>query len=174
MLDGIVLLLVLLIAAGLPLRQTFALRSPASWRQAAGVAAAALAAIYLVSVVEELVLGHAVREQAVPQYWDPTRIPAFLGNAIAIAVFVPIVEESLTRGLGFRLLMPFGSGVAVVGTAAAFALAHGAIVDLPWVFTTGLGLGYLRARSGSLYPPMLLHGVVNGVAVLASAAIARG
>lgn len=60
----------------------------------------------------------------------------------------------------------------MLGTALPFALAHGAVTDLPWVFVTGLGLGYLRARTASLYPAILLHGVVNGVAVLASAALA--
>jgi len=116
------------------------------------------------------VLGHGSREQAVPQFWDPTRFDAFIASAIAIAVFVPIVEEAACRGLGFRLLESYGQRVAIVGSAIAFALAHGAVVDLPWVLVTGLGLGYLRSRSGSIYPCVALHAVVNGVAILASAA----
>ena len=74
----------------------------------------------------------------------------------------------MCRGLGFRLLESYGQPVAIVGTAVAFALAHGAVNDLPWVLVTGLGLGYLRSRSGSLYPCIGLHAFVNGVAVLAS------
>jgi membrane protease YdiL (CAAX protease family) len=120
--------------------------------------------------VEAFVLAPGSREQAVPQFWDPTRVNAFVANAIAIAVFVPIVEEAACRGLGFRLLESYGQGVAIAGSAVAFALAHGAVFDLPWVFVTGLGLGYLRSRSSSLYPCVLLHGIVNAVAVLAAAA----
>ena len=172
--DGLFLLLVLLIARGSSLRDAFALRRPISWPSAWRIAGAALAAIYAASFVSEVVIGHGAREQAVPQFWDPTRIDAFIANAIAIAVFVPIVEEALCRGLGFRLLEPFGQPVAIVGTAIAFALAHGAVNDLPWVLVTGLGLGYLRSRSGSLYPSIGLHAFVNGVAVLASAASAAG
>ena len=172
--DGVVLLVLLLIARGLPLRDAFALRRPISWPASLRVAGAALAATYAVSFVAEIVIGHGQREQAVPQFWDPTRIDAFVVNAIAIAVFVPIVEEALCRGLGFRLLEAYGQRVAIVGTAVAFALAHGAVIDLPWVLVTGLGLGYLRSRSGSIYPCIGLHAFVNGVAVLASAASASG
>jgi membrane protease YdiL (CAAX protease family) len=43
------------------------------------------------------------------------------------------------------------------------------VFDLPWVLVTGLGLGYLRARTGSLYPCVALHALVNGIALLASA-----
>jgi membrane protease YdiL (CAAX protease family) len=172
--DGLVLLLALLITRGLSLRDAFALRRPVSWPSAWRIAGAALVAIYTASFVSEVVIGHGAREQAVPQFWDPTRVDAFIANAIAIAVFVPIVEEALCRGLGFRLLEPYGHPVAIVGSAIAFALAHGAVNDLPWVLVTGLGLGYLRSRSGSLYPCIGLHAFVNGVAVLASAASAAG
>ncbi len=172
--DGLVLLLVLLIARGLSTRDAFALRQPVSWPSAWRIAGAALVAIYAASFVAEVVIGHGAREQAVPQFWDPTRVDAFIANAIAIAAFVPIVEEALCRGIGFRLLEAYGQPVAVAGSAIAFALAHGAVNDLPWVLVTGLGLGYLRSRSGSLYPCIGLHAFVNGVAVLASAASAAG
>ena len=172
--DGVILLLLLLIARGLPLRETFALRRPPSWPASWRVAGAALAATYAVSFALEIVLGHGSREQAVPQFWDPTRADAFIANAIAVAVFVPIVEELSCRGLGFRLLEAYGQRVAIVGSAIAFALAHGAVIDLPWVLVTGLGLGYLRSRSGSIYPCVALHAIVNGVAVLASAALSAG
>lgn len=174
MFDGIVLLLLLLIARGLPVRETFALRRPGSWPTSWRIAGGALAATYAASFVEEIALGHASREQAVPMFWDPTRVDAFMANTVAIAVFVPIVEEAACRGLGFRLLEAYGQRVAVVGSAVAFALAHGAVIDLPWVLVTGLGLGYLRSRSASLYPCVALHAIVNGVAVLASAASAAG
>lgn len=172
--DGLVLLLVLFIARGVSLRDAFALRRPVSWPSAWRLAGLALIGIYAASFVSEVVIGHGAREQAVPQFWDPTRVDAFIANAIAIALFVPIVEEALCRGLGFRLLEQYGQPVAIVGTAIAFALAHGAVNDLPWVLVTGLGLGYLRSRSESIYPCVGLHAFVNGVAVLASAASAAG
>jgi len=167
-LDGILLLGAVFIARGLPLRDAFALRAPASWAQAVRIAGVALAATWFTSLVLELSFGHALREQAVPQYWDQSREGVFLLNAFLIAVFVPIVEESICRGIGFTLLAPYGRPMAIGGTAVAFALAHGAVLDLPWVLVTGLGLGYLRARSGSLFPGIALHTTVNGIAVLAA------
>lgn len=87
---------------------------------------------------------------------------------------MPIVEEALCRGIGFHLLEPWGQPVAIGGSAVAFALAHGAVLDLPWVLVTGLGLGVLRSRTASLYPGIALHATVNGIAVAVSALIARG
>ncbi|TME38194.1 MAG: CPBP family intramembrane metalloprotease [Chloroflexi bacterium] len=167
--DGIILAVVLLIARGLPLREAFALRAPTSWAAAGRIALAALGATWLTSAVLEALIGHAAREQAVPQYWDETRAAPYLVNAIVIAGFVPIVEESMCRGLGFVLLARWGERVAVLGSAVAFALAHGAVTDFPWVLVTGVGLGYLRARTWSLYPCVALHGTINGIAVLVSA-----
>lgn len=167
--DGALLAAMLLIARGLPLRDAFALRAPVSWPHAVRLALLALAASWGTSLVIELVARHALRDQAVPQFWDASRLGAYLVNAVVIAVFVPIVEESACRGMGFTLFLPYGERAAILVTAIVFALAHGAVLDLPWVLVTGLGLSYLRARSGSLYPSVLLHATVNGVAVVASA-----
>ncbi|MEK7862615.1 MAG: CPBP family intramembrane glutamic endopeptidase, partial [Chloroflexota bacterium] len=65
----------------------------------------------------------------------------------------------------------WGQPVAIAGTTVAFALAHGAVLDLPWVLVTGAGLGYLRARTASLYPSVALHATVNGIAILVSALV---
>ncbi len=170
-LDLGLLLLLLLIARGVPLRDAFALRAPRSWAEALRIAGAALVAIWTTSLLLELTIGHAAREQGVPQFWDQARAPVFVASALAIALFVPIVEEAMCRGIGFALLARWGERVAIAGSAVAFTLAHGAILDLPWVLVTGLGLGYLRARTGSLYPGIALHATVNGIAVLASALV---
>ncbi len=167
-LDSILLGLTLLVARGLPAREAFALRRPASWDEAARVALVALGASWLTSLALEMVVGHGVREQAVPQYADATRIVPFVANFVVIGVYVPIVEESLCRGLGYTLLAAWGTRAAILGSSVAFALAHGAVTDLAWVLVTGLGLGYLRYRSNSLYPCIALHATVNSVAMLAS------
>ncbi|HET7699947.1 MAG TPA: CPBP family intramembrane glutamic endopeptidase [Candidatus Limnocylindria bacterium] len=171
-LDGILLLLMLLIVRGLPLRDALALRRPASWRAAANIALAALVATWATSLALELTVGHEVREQAVPQYYDPARLGAFIANIAAVGLFVPIVEEVMCRGVGFHLLEPWGQGVAIAGTTVAFALAHGAVLDLPWVLVTGLGLGWLRSRTASLYPCVALHAAVNSIAIVLSAVMA--
>lgn len=164
----------LLIGRGLLFRETFALRAPRSWRRALVIGAATLVAAYAVSYLEAGLISGAGREQGVPEFWDPTRVGAWVANLFAIAVFVPIFEESLCRGLGYALLEPLGPPIAVAVTAVAFTLAHGVIVDIPVILATGIGLGYLRASTGSIYPCIALHGFFNGFGLVVAALVARG
>ena len=173
--DAVLLLVVLLIARGLPFRETFALRAPTSWRRALLIGVATLVAAYALAFLEAgLVSGTASREQAVPEFWDPARLGAWAANIFAIAVFVPVFEESLCRGLGFALFEPLGAPLAVLITAVAFTLAHGVIVDIPVILATGIGLGYMRASTGSIYPCIALHAFFNGFGLVAAALFARG
>ena len=170
--DAVLLLLVLLIARGLPLRETFALRAPVSWRRAFFIGAATLVVAYAISFLQVALVPGAGGEQGVPEFWDPTRVDAWAANLFAIAVFVPIYEETLCRGLGYTLFEPLGARVAVAVTAVAFTLAHGVILDVPVILATGIGLGYMRASTGSLYPCIALHGFFNGFGLVVAALVA--
>jgi uncharacterized protein len=172
--DAVLLLIVLAIARGLPFRQTFALRAPSSWRRALVIGAATLVAAYAISFLEVAFVADAGREQGVPEFWDPTRLAAWAANFFAIAVFVPIFEETLCRGLGYALFEPLGPPLAVLVTALAFTFAHGVIVDIPVILATGIGLGYMRASTGSIYPCIALHGFFNGFGLALAALVARG
>ena len=172
--DAVLLLIVLLIARGLPLREAFALRAPTSWGRAFLIGAATLVAAYTISFIEAAVVSGAGGEQGVPEFWDPTRVEAWAANLFAIAVFVPIFEESLCRGLGYALFEPLGALIAVLVTAVSFTLAHGVIIDIPVILATGIGLGYMRASTGSIYPCIALHGFFNGFGLVVAALVARG
>jgi len=172
--DAVLLLLVILIARGLRFRETFALRPPSSWRRAIVIGFATLVLAYTISFLEESLVSGAGREQGVPEFWDPTRLGAWFANLFAIAVFVPIFEESLCRGLGYALFEPLGKAAAVLITAVAFTLAHGVVVDIPVILSIGIGLGYLRASTGSIYPCIALHGFFNGLGLVVAALVARG
>jgi membrane protease YdiL (CAAX protease family) len=169
--DAVLLVVVLLIARGLPLRETFALRAPASWQRAFFIGVATLVAAYAVSFLEVGFVSGAGREQGVPEFWDPTRVGAWVANLFAIAVFVPIFEESLCRGLGYALFEPLGTTATVLVTAVAFTVAHGVIVDIPVILATGIGLGYMRASTGSVYPCIALHSFFNGFGLVVAALV---
>jgi uncharacterized protein len=162
----LVLGICLLIAVGLNRREAFALRRPTSWALAAGLAVGLLVSLLIVASVLEQVLGAGEEQGLDPTGWDSDRAPAFVLNAIVTAVLGPIVEEALFRGIGFYLLAQFGQVAAVVVTAIAFALTHGILVGLPIFFIIGVGLGFMRSRTGSLYPPVLLHMGFNGIALI--------
>ncbi|HYY33604.1 MAG TPA: type II CAAX endopeptidase family protein [Gaiellaceae bacterium] len=110
---------------------------------------------------------HAGKEQGLePDVWRPDRAGAFALNALVAATVVPFAEELFFRGLGVRALLPFGGSAAVWITAIAFGLGHGLLVALPVLIPFGLVLGWVRLRSGSMWPGMLAHGFYNGSALL--------
>ena len=110
---GIMLGILLLIARGLPRRELFALRRPASWKRALGLAALALVAIYSAAFIYERALTlfgdwNATDEQGlVPDGWDSSRAGAFVAFFLVVTFLAPAVEELTYRGLGISLLLPW-------------------------------------------------------------------
>lgn len=162
----LVLAVILVIASGLDRREAFALRRPTSWGLAGALALGLLVSLLIVASVLEPVLGAGEEQGLDPTGWDSDRAPAFALNAFVTAVLGPIVEEVLFRGIGFYLLAQFGQLAAIAVTAFAFALTHGILVGLPIFFIIGVGLGLIRSRTGSIYPPVLLHAGFNGIALI--------
>jgi CAAX protease family protein len=167
---AITLGIVLLIARGLT-RLELGARAPDSWPRALGLTLAVLVGLLIAESLLESLL-HGAREQGLePAHWEPSKAPQFALNAAVVVIAAPIVEELTFRGLGFRLLAPFGMFVAVVGTAAAFAADHGLVEGFPALFLFGIGVALVRLRTGSIYPGMLLHACFNAFAL--AAAVAR-
>jgi CAAX protease family protein len=161
---GLTLLIVLWIARGLS-NGELGLRRPQSWPRALGLALAVLFALLVVEVALEAIL-HGTREQGLqPNRWDSAKAVPFVLNAIVIAVFAPIVEELTYRGVGFALLLRFGAFMAVGGTAVAFAADHGLVEGFLALFVFGLAVAFLRLRTDSIYPGMLLHATFNALAL---------
>jgi membrane protease YdiL (CAAX protease family) len=164
---AVILGLVLLIARGLPRKETFALNRPRSWPRTLGLILGTLVATYLQLAVVSSALGPASDvNQGIATFWDSSRATQFALNFAVTAVLAPIVEELTFRGLGFSLLSKFGAKTALFGTAVLFGLTHGFLIALPLFVTVGLALGWLRMRTGSVYPGMIMHGVLNAVATI--------
>jgi membrane protease YdiL (CAAX protease family) len=56
--------------------------------------------------------------------------------------------------------------VAIVVTGVLFGASHGLLEALPILAAFGILLAWLRAKTESVYPGMLLHAVFNGVALI--------
>jgi membrane protease YdiL (CAAX protease family) len=124
-----------------------------------------LLTLFLAQALEPVL--HAGEEQGFePEDWRPDRAGAFALNASVAATVVPFAEELFFRGLGVRVLLPFGGLMAVVVTALAFGLGHGLLVALPVLVPFGLALGWVRWRADSVWPGVLAHGFYNGAALL--------
>ncbi|MGQ0457075.1 MAG: lysostaphin resistance A-like protein [Hyphomicrobium sp.] len=95
--------------------------------------------------------------------------------ALVAVVGAPIAEEVMFRGFAFGVLSksPVGPIGAAIATAALWAVLHASysIYGLAAIFLIGLYLAWLRHETGSLWPPIVCHGLYNGliVAVLALA-----
>jgi membrane protease YdiL (CAAX protease family) len=87
---------------------------------------------------------------------------------VAVTVPVAIGEETFFRGYAYGVLrarLGVTAGIAV--SALLFALVHG-LEPGAWVpiLPVGVVLALLVERSGSLWPAVTAHAVVNGLAVL--------
>lgn len=163
---AIILAIVFWIARGLSKREAFALRAPRSWRRALGLGIGVLIVISLTNAILNPFL-HGGREQGLtPSGWESAHAGAFAVNLFAFAVVGPVAEELTFRGLGFYLLERFGQAAAIVVIGIAFGLWHGLVQALPVLVVFGLGLAYLRSRTASVFPGMLLHGLFNGAAIV--------
>ena len=169
---GLMLLIVLWIGKGLPKRDLLGLHRPVtSFWKTVGLILGALVAIYALSAALDPFLNAGEEQGLTPERWDPDRAPQYAASFVAVAVIAPIVEELTFRGEGFTLLGRYGRGVAIVGTALAFGLSHGLLIALPILTVFGLGLAWLRDRTGSIYPCMALHAFFNGIALIAAVTI---
>lgn len=79
------------------------------------------------------------------------------------AGLTPIGEELFFRGVLYGGLRRYGVVVAVVASALLFGLAHGINVVLPVAVVLGVLNALLYERSGSIWPPVVAHGVHNAL-----------
>jgi len=89
---------------------------------------------------------------------------------MAMAVLVaPLVEETIFRGYLYPVLArSFGIGGGVVATGVLFGLLHAPQLWGGWgqiglLMTVGIVFTYVRARTGTVLAPYLLHLGYNGI-----------
>lgn len=91
---------------------------------------------------------------------------------LAGALLVGFTEEVFYRGLMMRALEPCGARRAVVVTALLFAVVHAlnalagadplhTALQIGYAFGFGLMFGALALRTGSIWPIILAHGLIN-------------
>jgi membrane protease YdiL (CAAX protease family) len=163
---GVILGIVLVLSNANP--DLLAVRRPANWKAALRQMLVVLVGIYLLTGALAPFL-HAGREQGLtPDRWDSSRAAPFLANAFVVCLIAPVTEELTFRGLGFSLLRRFGPWTAVALTAITFGLAHGLVEALPILIAFGIGLAWIRLRSESVLPGIVLHGTFNAIALAIS------
>ena len=88
------------------------------------------------------------------------------GIFVMVSLAPAIVEETAFRGVMMeRLDRVASTREALLIQASLFAVLHLSPVVFPSHFVIGLLLGWLRLRTRSLYPGMVVHAVYNAVIV---------
>lgn len=114
------------------------------------------------------------------EYLDPSRLPeqdivepfglTWSGFAVAIIVVViatPVIEEFLFRGIIHQgLERRFGFVAGALVSSLIFALFHVDYRLFPPIFFLGFGFALLLHRTGSIWPPIAGHFIVNLTGVM--------
>jgi len=122
-------------------------------------------------------IGYWLQRPVVPEFmvhaYRTAQSPVLLWLALIVAA--PVFEEVLFRGFlqtGLqRSRLP--AGVALLLPAALWAGVHLQydLYDMSWVFLFGVLLGLARWQSNSLWPPLAMHMLVNGLATVVTALV---
>ena len=110
-----------------------------------------------------------IEPEGVKEALGVARDPAmFTASLLVMAVLAPLAEEVVFRGLLYGWLETrWGATVAWAASSLLFAAAHFEPAHIVLVLPLGLWFGFLRWRSGSLWPSLAAHVVNNGMAVVA-------
>jgi membrane protease YdiL (CAAX protease family) len=88
------------------------------------------------------------------------------------AVLTPIGEEFLFRGVLATALDRYGPWIAVLVSAAVFAVAHGINYILPVAFVVGIVAALLLRKTGSVWPGVVVHATYNAYTLIVPAILA--
>ncbi len=85
---------------------------------------------------------------------------------LTFCLFPAVTEEIAFRGLVQHWLMTaIKPWRALVLASFLFAVMHFSIISLPYLFAVGMLLGWVKWKTGSLYPAMLIHFLHNFVVI---------
>jgi len=163
---GLLLALVFAMTAGLPRRELLALRAPRSWGSAIGLSLGGLVVILVGASLILWLAGAGDEQNLAPEDWDGSRAGAYAASFVAIVLIGPFVEELLYRGLGVGLLESRGQPTAIAVTALMFGLGHGLLLSLGAFVWFGIVTAWIRLRTDSLYPPLIVHSLFNAFGMI--------
>lgn len=96
-------------------------------------------------------------ELTAPEFPIPSDFLGRLVYFVSIAIAPPLIEEFAVRGVVMQPLRRYGDRFAIVVSALVFAILHGNLVQSPFAFIAGLGIGYAVCITNSLWTGILIH-----------------
>lgn len=141
-----------------PLLTTTGISKPAAW---AGMAA-------LVPLLALNYGYHSILTDLLGADTDDTNsfFTAPLGPLVFICIMPAVVEEIAFRGIiQHRLETAVGPWPAIGAASVVFSAAHFSPLSAPYLALLGALFGWMKWKTGSLYPPMLAHFIHNYIVV---------
>jgi membrane protease YdiL (CAAX protease family) len=125
----------------------------------------ALAAVYLVSVLHDLVV-HPKQQNVIGEF--PRTTAGIILFVILAVVMAPLFEEIFFRGFLYRgFSTSWGWVAGACASAAVFGIAHLQLDIFVPLFALGLALAWVYKRTGSLWTSIAFHALFNAISVLA-------
>lgn len=138
---------------------------PTTWKEIC-LWLAALIVFIVVSDGVSVLLDRPVVPDFMMDAYSSAKFPPLLW--IALIVAAPLFEETFFRGFMFTGIQHsrLGTVGAVLVTSLVWAMIHLQydLYGISFIFVGGLLLGYVRFRTGSIYPPIAMHAFMNLVA----------
>jgi len=127
----------------------------------AGVVAFVLKGLAVVAWIQITGAGNTNNVQSVYGEGGSGGVLSLILATLFIGLLTPLGEELLFRGVIANALLRYGPFIGVVGSTLIFALAHGINEVFPVALVVGLIAGEIFRRSGSVWPGVVVHAVVN-------------
>jgi membrane protease YdiL (CAAX protease family) len=149
----------------------FGLRG-AGWRQNIQAACwglvAALPAIYFIHTLSYYLMGVDAEPQPLLEFLiGNSNLQDRLLLILTAVVIAPISEELVFRGYVFGVLRRYaGRWWAMVISACVFAAIHAHIPSLAGLFVLAIALTLVYEGAGSLWAPVVMHALFNGITVI--------
>jgi len=101
---------------------------------------------------------------------EPDTLFGFILLFVAVSIIAPLGEELLFRGFLQQFLEKHWKDVtrAILVTALFFATIHMNPYWFIQIYILGIMLGFLSWKTGSVFPPLILHGLNNSFAMIVS------
>lgn len=136
--------------------------------QDVGLALGAFLAYLVLSAIYVTLVAQPEQEDLARDLGFDEGVAAAIAAGIAIVAVAPIAEEVFFRGFFFAGLgrgMPIWAAALLSGVLfGAIHLQAGNLAIVPQLSLLGVLLAWLYVRTGSLWPPILVHGLNNGLA----------
>ncbi len=132
-------------------------------------AVAVFVVLRLVVTAVSVLLAQLGVQSMQPQVFAPsaTTLPTALGMLFLAGLAVPMAEEVFFRGVVYRWLRDrWGVAVGAIVSGLIFGVAHFEPATVVPAALLGVALALVYERSGSLWPPILIHVLNNALALV--------